>query len=177
LHGDSLHEEKPSCFACLSSFLNFGSPLNREQLVGLESRINEQNDQIRKLQETANVQSLQLAQIKQENRFLLNEKQEILAELEMLSQVLFEEANKIVADEKRANHALTMENEALKKRLKVILRSLGATAQRTVVERRDSWSRWSATNLSFLATPNDSRLSLTNRASLATAKDSNASLL
>ena len=75
----------------------------------------------------------------------------------MLSQVLFEEANRMVSDERKANSELTKENEALKKRLHIVLRTLGTSAKQTVVERRDSLGRWSSANLSFaLATPKDS---------------------
>jgi len=81
--------ESTGCF----SFFGYLNPVSW-CTNGVQEQLEEQTQKIRHLESIVMTQTTHLGYLRDQNIFLISEKHEILAELEVLSQVLFEEERK-----------------------------------------------------------------------------------
>ncbi|KAG2212267.1 hypothetical protein INT47_001626 [Mucor saturninus] len=88
------------------------------KIVNLNQKLNETNQKYSSLQEDLSVLKNKLVKEKEETERAKEEKRVLENELEDLSQKLFEEANHMVANEKKAKHELEIQYQHLQAELK-----------------------------------------------------------
>lgn len=102
------------------------------KIVNLNQKLNETNQKYSSLQEDLSVLKSKLIKEKEETERAKEEKRVLENELEDLSQKLFEEANQMVANEKKAKHELEMQYQHLQAELKQCREQLEAEEEQLV---------------------------------------------